>query len=91
VKRVLAHLFESGVGKDVVSRVWRKVKGDWDLWNARSLADEPIVRLILTAVGKARGRCAGKFTEQMRANFRPQNRLMGWTAPYGNIVADWSR
>jgi putative transposase len=38
VKRVLAHLFESGVGKDVVSRVWHKVKGDWDLWNARSLA-----------------------------------------------------
>ena len=46
-QRVLAHLFESGVGKDVVSRVWHKVKGDWDLWNARSLADEPIVRLIL--------------------------------------------
>jgi putative transposase len=30
-----------------VRRVWRKVKGDWDAWNARSLADEPIVRLIL--------------------------------------------
>ena len=30
-----------------MSRVWRKVKGDWDAWNARSLADEPIVRLIL--------------------------------------------
>jgi putative transposase len=35
------------VGKDTVSRVWRKVKNDWDAWNARSLADEPIVRLIL--------------------------------------------
>ena len=23
------------------------VKGDWDAWNSRSLADEPIVRLIL--------------------------------------------
>src|SRR5690606_2818716 len=34
-------------GKDIVSRTWRKVKGDWDAWNARSLADEPIVRLIL--------------------------------------------
>src|SRR5207249_10595582 len=34
-------------GKDTVSRVWRKVKSDWDAWNARSLADEPIVRLIL--------------------------------------------
>jgi putative transposase len=30
-----------------VSRTWRKVKSDWDAWNARSLAEEPIVRLIL--------------------------------------------
>ena len=30
-----------------MSRVWRKVKSDWDAWNARSLAAEPIVRLIL--------------------------------------------
>jgi Transposase, Mutator family len=35
------------VGKDVVNRTWRKVNGDWDAWNARSLKDEPIVRLIL--------------------------------------------
>jgi len=28
-------------------RTWRKVKGDWDAWNARSLTDEPIIRLIL--------------------------------------------
>jgi hypothetical protein len=34
------------VGKDTVSRVWRKVKGDWDAWNGRSLADEPIVRAV---------------------------------------------
>jgi transposase-like protein len=25
----------------------RKTKGDWDAWNARSLTDEPIIRLIL--------------------------------------------
>ena len=30
-----------------MSRVWRKVKGDWEAWNGRSLAEEPIVRLIL--------------------------------------------
>ena len=35
------------MGKDTVSRVWRKVKGDWDAWNARSLKDEPIIRLTL--------------------------------------------
>ena len=47
VRRALAALFGSAVGKDTVSRVWRKVKSDWDAWNARSLTDEPIVRLIL--------------------------------------------
>lgn len=47
VRRALAALFGGTVGKDTVSRVWRKVKTDWDAWNARSLADEPIVRLIL--------------------------------------------
>jgi putative transposase len=47
VRRALAALFGGAVGKDTVSRVWRKVKTDWDAWNARLLADEPIVRLIL--------------------------------------------
>jgi transposase-like protein len=47
VRRALAALFGGGVGKDTVSRTWRKVKSDWDAWNARSLTDEPIVRLIL--------------------------------------------
>ena len=47
VRRALAALFGGAVGKDTVSRVWRRVKSDWDAWNARSLADEPIVRLIL--------------------------------------------
>jgi putative transposase len=47
VRRALVALFGGAVGKDTVSRVWRKVKGDWDAWNARSLKDEPIIRLIL--------------------------------------------
>ena len=47
VRRALMALFGGAVGKDTVSRTWRKVKSDWDAWNARSLADEPIVRLIL--------------------------------------------
>ncbi len=47
VKRALAGLFDGAVGKDVVSRAWRKVKVDWDAWCARSLADEDVVRLIL--------------------------------------------
>jgi putative transposase len=47
VRRALAALFGGAVGKDTVSRTWRKVKSDWDAWNVRSLAEEPIVRLIL--------------------------------------------
>jgi putative transposase len=47
VKRALAALFKGAVGKDVVSRVWRKVKSDWEAWTRRDLANEGIVRLIL--------------------------------------------
>jgi putative transposase len=47
VRRALATLFNGAIGKDVVSRVWRKVQGDWQAWNKRSLAEEPIIRLIL--------------------------------------------
>lgn len=47
VRRAFAVLFDGAVGKDTVSRVWRKVEADWQGWNKRSLAAEPIVRLIL--------------------------------------------
>src|SRR4051812_18075630 len=43
----LAALFGGAVGKDVVSRVWRKVKTDWDAWTRRDPSAEPIIRLIL--------------------------------------------
>jgi transposase-like protein len=35
VRRALSAVFGGAVSKDTVSRVWRKVKGDWDAWNAR--------------------------------------------------------
>jgi putative transposase len=47
VKRALAALFAGAVGKDVVSRTWRKLRVDWDAWARRDLAGEDIVRLIL--------------------------------------------
>jgi putative transposase len=47
VSRAMAALFKGAIGKDIVSRTWRKVKSDWDAWQARDLATEPIVRLIL--------------------------------------------
>ena len=47
MRHALSAVFKGAVGKDVVSRTWRKVKGDWDAWNTRYLADAPIVRLSL--------------------------------------------
>src|SRR3954454_8639594 len=47
VQRALAALFRGTVGKDVVSRTWRKVKVDWEAWGRRDLAREVVVRLIL--------------------------------------------
>jgi putative transposase len=47
VRRTLSAVFGGAISKDTVSRVWRRVKGDWDAWNARSLTEVPIIRLIL--------------------------------------------
>jgi transposase-like protein len=47
VGRALAGLFRGSVSKDTVSRVWRKIKTDWDSWNKRDLSTDDIVRLIL--------------------------------------------
>jgi putative transposase len=47
VGRALASLFRGAVSKDTVSRVWRKIKGDWEAWNKRDLSTEDVVRLIL--------------------------------------------
>src|ERR1700683_3539030 len=47
VRRALATLFGGTVGKDTVSRTWREGKRDWEHWNTRSLAGDPMVRLIL--------------------------------------------
>src|SRR5512147_2528287 len=46
-RALLAALFRGAIGKDTVSRVWRKVKTDWEAWSKRPLAEEDIVRLIL--------------------------------------------
>ena len=55
VRRALAGLFGGKVGKDAVSRAWRKVKTDWESWQARDLSGGDIVRLILDGTGvKAR-------------------------------------
>jgi transposase-like protein len=47
VGRALAAVFRGAISKSTVSRVWRKIKADWESWNRRDLASEDIVRLIL--------------------------------------------
>jgi putative transposase len=61
VQRALVAMFRGAVGKDVVSRTWRKVKSDWEAWNGRPLTDEPIVRLVLDGT-VVRVRVDGKAT-----------------------------
>ena len=47
VRRALAGLFGGKVGKDAVSRAWRKTRSAWEAWQARDLAGDGIVRLVL--------------------------------------------
>jgi transposase-like protein len=47
VGRALGALFKGAISKSTVSRVWRKVKADWDSWKTRDLSGEDVVRLIL--------------------------------------------
>jgi putative transposase len=47
VRRALSGLFAGAIGKDTVSRVWRKVHADWEAWQKRDLSGDDIVRLIL--------------------------------------------
>ena len=69
VRRALAGLFGGKVGKDTVSRAWRKVKTDWESWQARDLSGEDIVRLILGVPGS---RCGS-------TNVLPRSRCWWWS------------
>jgi transposase-like protein len=69
VRRALGALFGGAVSKDGVSRAGRPVQTDFEAWNRRALADEPIVRLILavalglmgtSAIGRRRRRRSGR-------------------------------
>jgi putative transposase len=47
VRRALGTLFGGAVGKDTVSRAWRKVQADWEAWHKRDLSQDDLVRVIL--------------------------------------------
>jgi len=47
VRRALQSLFAGRIGKDAVSRAWRRTRAAWEAWQRRDLADDDSVRLIL--------------------------------------------
>jgi putative transposase len=61
VRRALTGLFGGAIGKDTVSRAWRKVQSDWEAWQKRGLAGDDVVRLILDGT-VVRVRLDGKAT-----------------------------
>jgi putative transposase len=89
VRRALNAVFAGPVGKDVVSRVWRKVKGDWDAWNARSLGEEPIVRLILRASGSTERRPRSRWLVALGVRADGQKILLAIRSIGGESEAAW--
>ena len=94
VKRALSALFEGAVGKDVVSRAWRKVKTDWQAWNGRDLGGEDVVRLILdgTVVRVRVDRKATAISVLVALGVRRdgQKILLGLKSMGGESTAAWT-
>src|SRR6188472_232477 len=55
VRRALQTLFAGRIGKDAVSRAWRRTRAAWKIWQQRDLADDDIVRLILDGTDGGKG------------------------------------
>ena len=99
VRRALNAVFAGPVGKDVVSRAWRKVKGDWDAWNVRPLGQEApgldpgVVRLILdgTVVRVRLDRCATSISLLVALGVRAdgQKVLLAIRSMGGESEAAW--
>jgi transposase-like protein len=93
VKRALSALFAGAVGKDVVSRAWRKVKTDWEAWCTRDLGCEDIVRLILdgTVVKAKIDRKATAISLLVAIGVRRdgQKMLLGLKSMGGESTAAW--
>ena len=51
----MGSLFAGHVGKEMVSRAWRRTRSAWETWQRRDLADEAIVRLILDGTSSRSG------------------------------------
>ena len=71
VKRALGALFKGAVGKDVVSRVWRKLKTDWEAWTRRDLAGEDETAQRTAPDGAARCAVRLRAIAAPTTGFRP--------------------
>ena len=74
------------------SRVWRKVKGDWDAWNAL-LKDEPIIRLILdgTVVRVRLSRALGVTARNIERRFKRNVQACGCMGVhFSSKTAEWT-
>ncbi|MGH7106465.1 MAG: IS256 family transposase [Acetobacteraceae bacterium] len=94
VRLALGRLFGGAVGKDTVSRAWRRVQGDFEAWNHRALEGEPIVRVILDGT-VVRVRLDGQSTAlsilvAMAVREDGQKVLLGLRALAGESQAAWS-
>jgi hypothetical protein len=73
VRRALAALFGGAVGKDTVSRVWRKVKGDWKPKVVRVTKQERVLTLLSQPEGAS-------IEEMMQATDWQQHSVRGFLA-----------
>ena len=70
-------LVDGAISKDVVSRAWRKVKTDWEVWCARGLAEEDILpadpgRRVVKAQNQPEGDWSLVLSGNRRAPGRPE-------------------
>jgi transposase-like protein len=93
VRRALAALFGGAVGKDAVSRAWRKVQTDWNTRLKRALSRDDIVRLILdgTVVKVRLDRRATGLSLLVALGVRRdgQKVLLGLRSMGGESTASW--
>jgi len=55
VKCAMGAFFKDAISKDGVSRAWRKVQTDWEVWSKLDLSNALILRLTLDGRWRGRG------------------------------------
>ena len=94
VRRALAALFGGAVGKDTVSRVWRKVQTDWDAWNARNAGEGFFAKLTRRRLKRGVFRCVVDLQEAINRFIAETNsdpKPFVWTADPARVLAAVAR